>query len=185
MHWSALGRSIKDLGPAPAAPADAIPVAFAVRDREPTDVAMHQRGDPELPGDVIPRRWLDVFGGESVKATEGSGRRQLAEWIVGHPLFARVIVNRVWHWHFGRGIVPTPNDFGFRGQPAVHPELLDQLAARFVADAYSLKKLHRLILMTDAWQRSSLPPRNITDNDANNDLLTLLFQTATFCRRNT
>lgn len=111
----------------------AIPVAYAVAELEGRNVRLHKRGDPEQPGDEIPRRWLTVFGGDAVAADSGSGRRQLAEWVSGHPLAARVMVNRVWAWHFGRGLVPTLNDFGFRGEAASHPELLDWLAARFVA----------------------------------------------------
>ena len=89
---------------------------------------------------------------------ESSGARSaLARWVASadNPLTARVIVNRVWQKHFGRGLVPTPNDFGRAGQPPSHPELLDFLAARFVADGWSLKALHRQILSSATWQRSS------------------------------
>src|SRR5439155_731275 len=86
----------------------------------------------------------------------GRRRRELADWIAdpANPLTARVIVNRVWQGHFGRGLVPTPDNFGVRGEPPTHPELLDWLAARFVADGWSLKKLHRLITLSDAYRRS-------------------------------
>lgn len=87
-----------------------------------------------------------------------SGRRRaLAEWLTSpnHPLTARVFVNRVWHHHFGRGIVPTLDDFGAVGDPPSHPELLDWLAAEFVRSGWSVKQLHRLILTSDAYQRAS------------------------------
>ncbi len=78
----------------------------------------------------------------------GSGRRELSEWVSRHPLAARVIVNRIWEWHFGRGLVRSSNDFGARGEAPTHPELLDFLAARFVQSGYSIKAMHRLILQT-------------------------------------
>ena len=85
------------------------------------------------------------------------GRKELALWLTrpDHPLTARVIVNRIWQWHFGRGIVETPNDFGNMGQAPSHPELLDWLAHRFVADGWSIKTLHRLIMNTATYRQSS------------------------------
>lgn len=148
------------------------PVAYAVVDAEPKAARMHLRGDPEKLGDEVPRRWLAVFGGEAVGTTQGSGRRELAGHIVAHPLLARVMVNRVWQWHFGRGLVSTPNDFGVRGQPPSHPELLDRLAAEFVANGYRLKPLHRLIMHTAAYQRSSLVKSKQSELDAENRWLT-------------
>jgi Protein of unknown function (DUF1553) len=87
----------------------------------------------------------------------GSGRLQLAQWVTDpkNPLTARVIANRIWHYHFGKGIVATTSDFGVRGTPPTHPELLDYLAARFVEDGWSFKKMHKLILMSETYQRSS------------------------------
>ena len=86
-------------------------------------------------------------------------RRVLAEWIASaqNPLTARVIANRLWHYHFGRGIVSTPNDFGKTGQPPTHPELLDWLAADLIENGWSLKHLHRRILLSKTWQQSSTP----------------------------
>jgi mono/diheme cytochrome c family protein len=106
-------------------------VAYAVTEGKPHDVKMHLRGDPEKPGAVVPRRWLEVFGGEPVPAKSGSGRLELAGWIASktNPLTARVMVNRIWLHHFGTGLVKTPNDFGTRGAAPTHPELLDWLAA--------------------------------------------------------
>ena len=113
------------------------------------------KGDPETLGAEVPRRFLGVLGGQSV--TSGSGRRELAEWIADpkNPLTARVMVNRVWQGHFGLGLVATPDNFGVRGEPPTHPELLDWLAARFVGDGWSLKALHRRIMLSDAYRRAS------------------------------
>jgi hypothetical protein len=142
----------------------AVPVAYAVVDGGSKNARLQKRGDPLQPGDEIPRRWLTVFGGTAVSAGSGSGRLELAEWVSRHPLAARVLVNRVWAWHFGRGLVSTPNDFGFRGEPASHPELLDWLASQFEAGGWRLKDLHRVILQTRAWQRAAVVP-NAEDPD--------------------
>ena len=137
----------------------AIPVAYAVVDRElAKNACIQERGDPEKIGDEVPRRWLAAFGGDEVTTSSESSRRELAAWITGHPLFARVIVNRVWGWHFGRGIVASANDFGARGEPPTHPELLDRLAVAFVSDGFRIKSLHRLVMHTDAYQRASATP---------------------------
>jgi hypothetical protein len=133
----------------------AVPVAYAVVDSTPTNVRLHQRGDPELPGDEVPRRWLTVFGKAEVGAGQGSGRRQLGEWIAAQPLASRVMVNRIWQWHFGRGIVGSPNDFGSRGDTPSHPELLDWLAVQFRLSGYSVKSMHRLMMLSQAYQRGS------------------------------
>src|SRR5262249_5651785 len=104
------------------------------------------------------RGWLTVLGGEKLSADErGSGRKQLAAWITdpGNPLTARVMVNRIWAGHFGRGIVATPNDFGTRGEAPSHPELLDWLTSRFVDSGYSVKQMHRLIMLTRTYQLAS------------------------------
>jgi hypothetical protein len=96
-------------------------------------------------------------GGRPVEfPADGSGRLQLARWLTrpDHPLTARVIVNRVWQHHFGRGLVGTPNNFGVRGEPPTHPELLDHLADEFVRDGWSIKRLHRRILLSKAYQMS-------------------------------
>ena len=160
---AALGETISNAVPErPEAPT--IPVAYAVVESEPKNSHFHKRGDPEELGDEVPRRWLSVFGGESVATDSGSGRRQLADWITGHPLAARVMVNRIWGWHFGRGLVRSSNDFGSRGEEPTHPELLDWLAAQFVDRGFSVKAMHRLILQTAAYQRTSESPHP-TDPD--------------------
>ena len=86
----------------------------------------------------------------------GSGRLQLAQWLTdpSNPLTARVMVNRIWQNHFGKGLVQTPNDFGTRGQRPTHPELLDWLAARFMESGWSIKSMHRLILLSAAYRQS-------------------------------
>src|SRR5439155_22162 len=94
--------------------------------------------------------------GLSADAPEQERRVKLAEWIANpaNPLSARVMVNRVWHYHFGRGIVGTPNDFGVNGERPSHPELLDYLAAEFLAEGASIKKLHRLIMLSNTYQQA-------------------------------
>ena len=132
------------------------PVAYAVFETTAKNAKVHLRGDPEQPGAEVPRRWLTTFGGATlVDSAGGSGRLQLAEQVVRQPLFARVIVNRVWQWHFGRGLVASANDFGARGAVPLDSQLLDLLAADFVAGGYRLKDLHRLILSTEAWRLGS------------------------------
>lgn len=135
-----------------------LPVAYAVAEANAKNAKLHLRGDPEKLGDEIPRRWLGIFGGERIIENNSSGRRELANWIANSPLTARVIVNRTWQWHFGRGIVPTPNDFGARGELPSHPQLLDQLTAEFVRSGYSLKALHRWIVLSNTYLRASQTP---------------------------
>ena len=104
------------------------------------DVPIHIRGSYTRLGAVVARRLPRFLAGESQPAiASGSGRRELAGWVASkkNPLTARVIVNRVWQWHFGDGLVRTPNNFGLRSEPPTHPALLDWLAARFVADGWS------------------------------------------------
>jgi len=129
------------------------------RPHEAQDVAMHIRGNAGNPGPSVPRRFLAVLASDpSDRFDEGSGRRELAEAIVtdAAPLAARVIVNRLWQGHFGRGLVATPSNFGTTGRPPSHPELLDDLAARFIARGWSLKWLHRELMRSATYQQSSL-----------------------------
>jgi hypothetical protein len=140
-------------------PPPRVDMAYAVSDAKPAHAKVHKQGDPKSPGDEVPRRFLQVLGGQTLSAEDAktSGRRQLADWIAqtNNPLTARVIANRIWHYHFGSGLVATPNDFGVRGQPPTHPQLLDWLAGRFVADGWSIKKMHRLIMTSRVYQLSS------------------------------
>ncbi|MBC8003113.1 MAG: PSD1 domain-containing protein, partial [Opitutaceae bacterium] len=124
----------------------------------PKDSPVFIRGEAENKGDLVPRRFLECISGPNRKPfTSGSGRLELAQSIANknNPLTARVMVNRIWQHHFGDGIVATPDDFGAMGAPPTHPELLDYLAARFMEDGWSIKKMHKLILLSNAWQQSS------------------------------
>lgn len=124
------------------------------------DVALQIRGNPARTGAVVPRRFLSVLSKDPTATYQhGSGRLELAQSLVtdAAPLTARVIVNRVWKQHFGRGIVETPSNFGFQGAAPTHRELLDDLAARFVAHGWSLKWLHREIMTSAAYQQTSRP----------------------------
>lgn len=135
------------------------------------DVPVHLRGSYARLGPVISRRMPAFFAGPAQPAIKaGSGRRELAAWIAAkeNPLTARVIVNRVWQWHFGAGLVRTPNNFGLLSEPPSHPELLDWLAAQFVEDGWSLKKLHRRIILSEAYQRGSTLPREQLARDPEN-----------------
>lgn len=131
--------------------------AYAVVEGEPHDAQIHKRGDPETRGDPTPRSFPKALGGQNLPPNSGSGRLQLADWLASpqNPLTARVMVNRIWQQHFGRGLVNTPNDFGTRGELPSHPELLDDLARRFMAGGWSVKSMHRLIMLTDAYHRDS------------------------------
>jgi hypothetical protein len=122
------------------------------------DVKVHVRGRYDRLGEVVPRGFPEVVRGADPPAiTTGSGRKELADWLTRpeNPLTARVIVNRVWQYHFGEGIVRTPSNFGALGEPPTHPQLLDYLARTFVADGWSLKKLHRRILLSATYRQSA------------------------------
>ncbi len=133
---------------------------LVIRPGAPRDLPVYGRGNSAAPGEIVPRRFLTVLA-KNPEATfaRGSGRLELAESILtdAAPLSARVIVNRVWGWHFGRHLVGTPSDFGDRGERASHPELLDDLAARFVSNGWSLKWLHRELMLSAAYRQSSRP----------------------------
>lgn len=122
------------------------------------------RGNPETPGEEAPRRFLAILSGDNAPAfTQGSGRLELANALVSdaNPLTARVVVNRVWQRHFGTGIVRTTNNFGLLGEPPTHPELLDYLASDFIANGWSLKALHRKIMLSATYRmRSGTDKRN-------------------------
>ncbi len=126
------------------------------------------RGKPENKGDEVHPQFLLILAGESrQRFTNGSGRLELANAIASktNPLTARVLVNRVWARHFGHGLVRTPSDFGTRGDAPTHPELLDYLASDFVTNGWSLKKLHRTLMLSRAYQQSSsLNPQSAIHN---------------------
>jgi regulator of replication initiation timing len=149
--------------------------AYAVSDAtKHEDVAVQLKGNPALPGEVVPRHFLSVLGGQELDpGIDASGREQLAEWLLAedNPLTARVIVNRIWQHHFGRGIVPTPNDFGKQGKPPTHPELLDYLANQLRSSAWSMKSLHRQIMLSRTYQQSSIREPQAIAEDPSNDWL--------------
>ena len=127
-----------------------------------TDMPVEVRGNPNKPGKVVPRRFVSVLSpGEPRPLNRGSGRLDLADALVedSGPLMARVIVNRVWKWHFGAGIVDTPSDFGAMGERPSHPGLLEDLAARFAAHGWSLKWLHREIMLSATYTQASGAPQ--------------------------
>ncbi len=133
------------------------------------------RGDPEAPREVVIPGALEKFVSLKLDAQTPEQKRRLAlaDWIVGdtNPLARRVIVNRIWQHHFGAGLVDTPNDFGRNGVPPTHPELLDWLASTLSSDGWSLKKLHRRILLSDVWQQSSQTNTKALKIDATSRLL--------------
>ncbi len=125
---------------------------------EPKDIQIEIRGDRTNLGDIAPRRFLEILcDGEPEQFRTGSGRLELAEAVAsdGNPLTPRVMANRIWMYHFGRAIVPTPGNFGQLGERPTHPELLDYLAARFVELGWSMKKLHREIMLSRVYQLSA------------------------------
>jgi Protein of unknown function (DUF1553)/Protein of unknown function (DUF1549)/Planctomycete cytochrome C len=147
--------------------------AYAVAEGKPADAKIQFKGEPTNLGDAVPRGFLQVLGGQKLPPEEkGSGRLELAQWITdpNNPLTARVMVNRIWQHHFGRGIVDTPNDFGVRGKAPTHPELLDYLAAEFKQSGWSLKKMHKLIMLSATYQLSSEERGENAAVDTNNEL---------------
>jgi hypothetical protein len=123
----------------------------------PRDLPAFVRGNPNRPGPIVPRRFLSVLSEQARPYTNGSGRLELADSITSEAtsLTARVLVNRIWLAHFGRGMVATPSNFGRQGSRPTHPKLLDDLAARFVRNGWSLKQLHREILLSATWRQAS------------------------------
>jgi hypothetical protein len=138
---------------------ESLPVAYSVSEGTAADANIQIHGEPAEAGERVPRGAPTFLPGfkAAPPGSHGSGRRQLADWIASprNPLTARVIVNRVWQHHFGKGIVDTPSNFGTRGGPPSHPELLDWLAAEFVEHGWSIKWLHRAIMDTKTYQLAS------------------------------
>ncbi len=150
----------------------AIPTAYAMQDARPVNARLQMKGEPDRLGGEVPRKFIDILGGQSLsaEAQKGSGRLELAQWITGshNPLTARVIVNRVWQRHFGRGLVPSTNDFGLRGEKPTHPELLDWLALDFIRHGWSLKHLHRRIITSRTYQMACADtPDNLASDPGN------------------
>jgi len=139
-------------------------------DANPKNLQVHVRGNAATLGPEAPRRFLQVLHTQELPLNEGSGRRQLAEAIASpqNPLTARVMVNRIWHQHFGKGLVRTPSNFGVLGERPTHPELLDYLAAKFVASGWSIKALHREILLSATYQQNISADPRVREADPQN-----------------
>ena len=151
-----------------------LPTSMGVTEDEIVDVPIHVRGNPSRLGDVVPRHVPAVMKGPEMPGFSGqhSGRRELAEWLVNdhHPLTSRVLVNRVWRWHFGRGLVASADNFGLLGEKPSHPELLDWLAKEFIHRKWSLKEMHRVILLSNTYQQSTHVSSEAATADPDNRL---------------
>ena len=148
--------------------------AMGVTDGNATELPVFVRGDHNTPASFKqPRRFPQVLSDGKPLGNENSGRLALAQWIADkkNPLTARVMVNRVWRWHFGRGLVATTDNFGLLGERPSHPDLLDWLAAWFMDNGWSVKKLNTLILTSATYQMSSTASPAALQQDANNVLL--------------
>jgi mono/diheme cytochrome c family protein len=144
-----------------------------IKPGEPHDLNVLPGGNVSKPGAAAPRGFLSVLSKGDSKFHQGSGRRELADRIFtdAAPLSARVIVNRVWAWHFGKPLVATPSDFGAQGEKPTHPELLDDLSARFIQNGYSLKWLHREIMRSATYCQSGQPREEGVRTDPGNRLI--------------
>jgi hypothetical protein len=140
---------------------------------EPRDVPVLRSGNVANPGEIVPRHFPTVLAKSDPNFKNGSGRLELADKIFtdSAPLAARIMVNRVWGWHFGKPLVATPSDFGVQGDKPTHPELLDYLASEFIKNGWSLKRLNREILLTAAYQQSSQPRQDASTVDVTNTLV--------------
>ncbi len=168
----ALKRKIDELDAThPGAP----PRAMALRDKAtPVEPVVFVRGNAGNPGPKVPRQFLEILSPEKREPfKKGSGRLEFAQSIAStnNPLTARVMVNRVWSYHFGAPLVRTPSDFGVRTEAPTHPELLDYLATQFMQNGWSLKKLHRAMMLTSAYQQSSVDNAANARIDPGNELL--------------
>ena len=151
------------------------PRAMVMTDNpRPSEPVVFLRGNPGNRGPQVPRRMPMAVAGEKREAfKDGSGRLEMAKAIASkdNPLTARVFVNRVWGWHFGAGLVRTPSDFGVRTERPSHPELLDWLTLRFIEDGWSVKKLHKRIMLADAYTRGSTTSPDAAKADPENKWL--------------
>ncbi len=153
-------------------------LAYAVFDKKDKkhirDTRIHTGGNPGSHGAPAPRGFLDVITEQNAEIPEGeSGRLQLAEWLASphNQLTTRVMANRIWQYHFGRGLVKTSSSFGLQGEEPSHPQLLDWLADRFVKDGWSFKKMHKRILLSQTWRQSSDVSETAAAKDPDNKLL--------------
>jgi len=151
----------------------ATPKAMAVREGKVQDLKVHLRGDYMTQGELAPRGYLQVIANKNVAAPpkDGSGRAGFAKWLTSdNPLTARVMANRIWLWHFGQGIVRTPDNFGTLGLRPTHSELLDWLALRFVESGWSIKQMHRIIMNSAAYRMSTQFSEQDYEMDPDNKL---------------
>jgi hypothetical protein len=147
---------------------------LALEDGTTVSECVFIRGNHKTLGEAVPPRFLEVLTGDhQTPPAKGSGRLELARRMLApsDPLLPRVLVNRLWKHHFGQGIVATPDDFGHLGQPPTHPELLDFLAAEFVEQGWSIKKMHRLMLLSSTYQMASRAEPKTEEADPQNKLL--------------
>jgi len=146
------------------------PFVHGVSDKpKPVNIAVNLRGNPHTLGDEVPRRFLAVLSPPDAQPfTRGSGRLELANGIVGSPLAVRVFVNRIWKWHFGSGIVGTPDNFGVAGERPSNPELLEYVASSFKQNGMSVKKLQREIMLSAVYQTSALESAEAREKDGSN-----------------
>jgi hypothetical protein len=169
--WSQLKAELKAIkDSAPPEP----PFACGVAEGQPVQQHVFLRGNPDSRGEPVPKAFPVILAGEQQPPIEkGSGRLELANWLASsdNPLPARVMVNRIWQGHFGEGLVRTANNFGIVGERPSHPELLDWLAETFIAQGWSVKKMHRLIMLSSAYQMSSEITPQKNEKDVDNRLL--------------
>jgi hypothetical protein len=151
------------------------PVAMAVSEGKPQNLRIHIRGSHTTLGEEVPRRFLQIIAGEDQSPIDNqrSGRLELARWLGSpdHPLTARVMVNRIWLWHFGEGLIRSPDNIGRLGERPTHPQLLDWLAVRFVEEGWSIKAMHRLIMLSATYQMSTAYQAKPAESDPDNRLL--------------
>jgi hypothetical protein len=149
---------------------------MAVAEGEPKDLAVHIRGNHlTLAAEEVPRGMPEILSGVAAPPAinpQSSGREQLAQWLVSpeHPLTARVMANRIWMWHFGEALVRSPSNFGLMGEPPTHPQLLDWLAGELMRQGWSLKQLHRLVMLSATYQMSSQSDPVTAQRDPENRL---------------
>ncbi len=169
-HIATLDKQIEDLEKA--VKDTSFPFIHGVADKpKPVNVSVNLRGNPHNLGDEVPRRFLEVLSpGLAKPFTGGSGRLELASDVVSSGLAARVFVNRVWKWHFGTGIVNTPDNFGKAGDPPSNPALLEYLANFFVQNGMSVKKLQREIMLSSVYRLSSDDSKQNDEKDPANRL---------------
>ncbi len=152
-----------------------VPKALAVEEGKIENCRVHLRGNTQTLGDEVPRHFLSVVldGDKQIVDDKRSGRLELAQWITrpDNPLTSRVEINRVWQEHFGQGIVRTPENFGLLSEKPTHPELLDWLAATFVEKGWSIKQMHRIIMLSSAYQMSTDTDPKAALADPDNKLL--------------